>query len=596
MYADYPYSEDLAQIDDEIEEILENPMVKEMIKSLRRGAANDEDEIGGDGGWADTDDGEYPEREVDRLPKNFNVDEKYNLEFGRDQYKVTDKNYSYLDPYPIEDIGKMIVCRTSEYNPYIDKVVVIEANPNDPKHIFDAMGRNPPKYTTDERGRRFISNGVSADDARRKGLLDKFHELGFTSTSHISSMFAGPAMDEVYKNKENKLKPSIVSAAINQNASPFDKKSFTKEDSNSYMFAAQYKGFHDLYRKNLMLQMNHRLTQEAIEKNREYYPSGHPRDPNNLGMSFTWDSFEAIAKQCANDAFKRTMEMMKFQHTHDKVNKKLQTFTEKFDEKIKPKIKNDDIIQAFGREFKRHKGESWTKAIKRIRPELKAFAAKKFDEMKDKGMIPILAKAIAESRGSKVVTEDHLKRASQAFEHARKNPIEFRSAAQIVRQVTGNDRELTRRALHSLDGRSSQQRSFKDLEAIGARLHAHQNGRTRVRKEDKIHGTTFAASALIGVPPKPLSVGRSQAIREFGYSVEEAKKVRKAMQKNVGRIKDDAGKDKTREQLLKRAEKATDQKIEPDQSQGKPKPGGNDQDDGGYTPDGSGGGRGKRRR
>jgi hypothetical protein len=586
MYTDYPDSRDLAQIDDELEEILELPMVKELIKSFRDKAANDDKEIGGDGGWADSeDDGEYPERSVDRLPKNFNVDEKYNLKFGRDQYQPTERNYTYTDPYPIEDIGRMLVCRTAEYNPDTDSVDVIEANPNDPKSIFNAMGSYDPQLQSNVK--------TAGDISRRLGLLNKFHELGFTSTSHISSMFAGPAMGEVYK--KHHLKQSIVSAAINQNADPLNKKSFNMADSHSYMFAGQNKGFHDLFRKNLMLQMNHRLTQEAIEKNRTYYPSGEPRNPKDMGKSFTWDSFEAIALQSAHDAFKRTQEMMKLQRTQEKVDKKIQSFAERFDEKLKPKIKDDNIIQAFDKQFKRRKNETPAEAGKRIRQEFKPFAAKKFAELKDDGMIPILAKAIAESRGSKIVTADHLKQANQVFEHARKNPVEFRSASQIVRQVTGTDKELTRRALHSLDGRSSQQRSFKNLESMGARLHAHQNGRSRVLKADKIHGTTFAASALIGVPPKPLRAGMSQALKEHGYSVEDAVKVRKAMQKNAGRIKDETGKDKSREQLLRRAQVA-EQKIERDQAQDKPKSGGNDQDDGGYTPDGSGGGRGKKRR
>ncbi|MGM3218208.1 hypothetical protein ACSQ5K_26555 [Pseudomonas sp. PhalM4] len=284
---------------------------------------------------------------------------------------------------------------------------------------------------------------------------------------------------------------------------------------------------------------------------------------------------------------------MEMRRTQEAVKETLTPFKEQFKQRLQPKIKEDNMIEGFGKTFKVHKNEKPKEAIKRIRTEFKSFASKKFDEYQGKGLESILAQGIASSRGSKVVTADHIKQASEIFSRARKNPVEFRSVSRIVRQVTGNDQQAHQQLMHSMDGRSSFQRSQKNLERMGMHLHALAEGRTRVRKEDRIHGQAFAATATLGVPPKALKVAFNEAIQAGGHTPQEVLEVRKRMQKAANRIKDDSGKEKTREQLLDKVK----QDNTPDQAiDKKPKPSWQDDQDDGYSPDGPGGGRGKRRR
>ena len=529
-YEIYPTSEELEQAEEDLQDLLEIPAVKEVLAAQRKAAANS------------------PTFNPADLP-----------------------DYTYADPYAIDDMQKMLVCITAEYNPNTQQVDVIKADPNDPSELFDVMSRS--------------------ERASTQGTLRKFEEAGVTNTSQVSQFFAEVAMNKVYE--KYALKSAIVSRATSSNVNVL-KANFNEKEGHSYLFSAANKDFHNTFHKNFLLQMNHRITQEAIEKNRTYYPSGEQRRPF-LQDSFTWDKFEAMAAQCASDAFKRTQHIVRLQQTQEYLQQRFKTYSEQFKAKLQPKIKDDNFIEGFGKTFKAHKNETQSQTIKRIKSEFKEFSNKKFVELKGKGMEVILAQGIAISRGAESVTADHIKEAIDLFNMARKRPVEFRSASRIIHLVAGNDKDLANSMLHNLDGRSSLQKSRKTLERMGMHLHANQAGRTKVRKEDTIHGQAFMASATLGVPRKPLKTAMAQAMKTSGYSVEEVIAVRKRMQKNVGRIKDDSGKDTNRERILSNVAPGAERKLQRDDQ--KPKPGRqDDNDDGGYTPDGSGGGRGKKPR
>lgn len=551
----YPTSEDLELAEEDIQEFLDDPVVLELQRIQEEATRQAE------------------QGQIVDIPDFLESDEYAEFDYSLDaddQALVEHPDYTYADQYNVLDINKMLVCKTAEFNPSSGVVEEITANPDDPSHLFEAMSRS--------------------ERASTHGTLGKFEQMGVNKTSHVSEFFAKDAMNAVYE--KYALKSSIVSRST---SSKIDivKGDFNMAESHSYIFSAANKDFHAMFHKSYLLQMNHRLTQEAIEKNRNFFPSGQQRNPDHMQDSFTWEKFQKMALQCAQDAFKRTQYIMEMRRTQEAVQETLKPYREQFKQRMQPKIKDENVIEGFGKTFRVHKGEKPKAAATRIRTEFKAYAAKKFDEYQGKGMESILAQGIASSRGSKVVTVDHLKQASEIFSRAKKNPVEFRSMSRIIRQVTGNDQQAQQQLIHSMDGRSSFQRSQKNLERMGMHLHALSEGRTRLRKEDRIHGQAFAATATLGVPPKPLKVALNEAIKAGGHTPQEVLDVRKRMQNAANRIKDDSGKDKTREQLLDkvRQDKTPDQTIDQ-----KPKPSWQDDQDDGYSPDGPGGGRGKRRR
>lgn len=564
--SDYPSSEELREAEERIEELY-------YIESMQ-----DRIELGGSDVYIPTDgeEGNLPTEKENVLPWSFD-NAGYNFEYGRDKYEHPTENFTYLDPYKIDDFERMMVCRTSEYNPMTQEMDVIEANPNDPSHLFEVMARS--------------------ESNRVQGTLNLFQEKNVTKTSQVSEFFWKEAMQGEYEKRG--LKAHIASSPAAADIS-IVKQDFKLEEAHSYLFAHSNKGFHELFHKNFLLEMNHRITQEAIEKNRDFFPSGDAlQDQDRKG--FDWKSFQVMAKQCADDAFKRTERFMSMQRLKENVQEDVRNYQQKFRDTLKPKIVKDNFVETFGKEFKARKHETQGESIKRIRTEYRQFADKKFGELKDKGIETILAQGIAKARGMKSVTAEHVKQAQEIFERARKDPVKFRSTEKIVRQVSGDNRELTQSMLHNLDGRSTFQRSYKTLERFGAHLHAHQDGRSRTRKEDILEGRAFAASSLLRVPPEKLKNEMARAMREEGYSAQDALETRKRMLKSVGKLKDDAGELTNRERILKTvapsAAKAVDkqeqqeqkqqdrqeQQKQQEQQEKKPQ---SSHDDGGYSPDG----------
>lgn len=489
-------------------------------------------------------------------------------------------DYTYPDPYDTYDMSKLLLCETAEMIPG-KGLVITRQDPNDPSVLFDVMSRSENPSTL--------------------GTLNMFKSNGVVSTTGVSQFFFKEAMLESYGSRG--YKSTIVSKPGNANATnvypdPLRpgrfKTNYDEKEAHSYDFARTYKGFHKIYHQCFLSQMNHRLTQEAIELNRRYYPSGKSRRDYGQTIpkySLSFDKFKAVAKESSEIAFKRAMQICVVQREQRSIQKFVKPYAESFKIRQVPKIKDQTFIESFGKRFAPKKNETMPEALPRIQKEYKAHGQKHIDKMISKGGIEVMAQGIAESLGVQAVTVDHIKQATEYFKKARKNPAEFHSEALVFQQVTGPvDTAATEKLLHSLnDGRSSFQRNRKSFHTLGEHLHAHSDGRTRVRKEDKIHGMALAASATLGVPPKALATAQRHALKEAGYNVGEVTKARQQMAKAAGRVKDERGKDTSRDELLKRAEpvqQVKDKPVEPKR--------GPDDDDGGYTPDGSGGRRRRR--
>lgn len=527
--SDYPTSEELQEIEEDLQEFMDTPTVKQLKSHKEKLAANSESF------------GQMPD--FSEMP-----------------------DYTYADPYDIMDVGALVYCETAEFNPNTGNVDIIVVDANDVNPLFEAMART--------------------DYASTLGTLRLFHEKNVTNTTQVSQFFAEDAMNKVYD--QYLLKPHILSNPSKVGNANVVNVNFNTKESWTYVFGAANKDFHSTFHKNFLVQMNHRITQEAVEKNRNFFANGTQRNPDHMRDSFTWDKFQKMAKQCAEDAFKRTQHMMIIQKTNNALET-IKTYAKSF-KKLEPKIKEEYVIKSFDKEFKLRKNESLKQAIPRIKSELKSHANKRFDELKnERGIDRVLAQGLAQARGSKTVTVAHIKEANEMYSQMKKNPAVYRSLSKIFEQVTGNDKAAKQALIHSMDGRSSNQRNRKTLEIMGAHLYANSQGRTRVLKGDKIHGQAFAATATLGVPPKRLKDAREEAYQAHSYDKQDVIKARQQMAKAAGRVKDERGKDTSRDELLKRAEpvqQVKDKPVEPKR--------GPDDDDGGYTPDGSGGRRRRR--
>lgn len=570
---EYPSGDELQEAEEQIEDLLSDPAIQQLIEMRGRKLSISMGAMDG-------------QVEEPRLPETF-LPGKFDLSYGRKNYKPTEEEFTYDTPYKLGDFERMIVCRTSEYNFDTNRQDIIEANPNDPSHVLNAMR--------------------DSDDKRVTGLLEKRFCMAKTTTG-ISMTFAAKAIDDFYRKKG--LNPNIIS---NPSSGRVDhvKGNYNKREGRSYAFATENPEFHRRFQENVLLQMNHRITQEAIEKNRTFFPDGSELTRKQKS-GFTFGDFVTIANEAAADAFARTRHQMKLAENLEKANKTVESYRQQFNRAMKPKLADENMVEAFGKQFKARKHETKGQAVNRIRKEYRQFAHKKFDELQGKGIEVILAQGIARSRGLSTVTMVELKEAHSIFAAARKDPVTFRSPERIIKQVTGKDKELTSALLHNLDGRSTFQRSYKTVERFGAHLSANADGRTRLRKTDREEGKAFAAGSLMGVPPSNLAHAMSATMKDRGYSAKEAVEARGRMLRSVGKIKVEGGKEATRDDLrpnvITAAGKAAKELpggksgvkeqvyILPDKQDlppGLDQERGNDND--GPAPDGSGKGRGRRR-
>lgn len=515
------------------------------------------------------------------MPESFDPKKGYNKEYRRNDYSYTDRDWTFEDPYdPVDmkDFDRMFVCRTNEYDPETGRQKLIEANPNDPKHLLEAMEMA----------------GDIMDSNRVKGLAKKFESAN--TTTAISMTFAHEAMSSVYKDNglhfETMSNPSSSRVSIKNG-------NLNSKTPHSYSYSVndKYDGrFHKLFQDNFLMQMNHRLTQEAIERNREYFPNGIPLGSHDK-EGFTFDKFKSIGLQCATDAYSRTKIQLDLIKKHEIAIEKNKAFAEQFKKDMAPKIKNENMIEGFGREFKVHKGETHAEAVKRMRLEFKEHGKKFCNDLEGRGIDVILAQGLAKSRGSDQVSDAHIREANDIWKEMRNNPLKYNSTERMIREVTGSNPDLHKSLMHNLDGRSTFQRSYHTMQRYGEHLHCYADGRTRIRDEDRQAAKAFAASTLMSSDDEGLATRLRKTIEHNGYSPEQAISGRNRMLESVGKLNAKDGQAVTREEirqplLEKATNKAAREMAAKQNASPPPAPTGDDQ---GPEPGGPSKGKGKGR-
>lgn len=456
----------------------------------------------------------------DLMPESFDP-KKYNQEYRRNDYSYTDRDWTFEDPYdPVDpkDFDRQFVCRTNEYDPETGRQKLIEANPNDPRHLIEAMSMSAEVM----------------DSNRLRGLVRRFEQAN--TTTAISMTFAHEAMKNVYYEREG-VDFEVMSNPSSSRISIKNGNLNSKTPNNhTYMFMSRYEGFHRMFQDNFLMQMNHRLTQEAIERNREYFPSGAPLgNPDKEG--FTFDKLKSISQQCAQDAFSRTQIQLDLIRQHNIALERNKAFAEQFKKEMAPKIKNENMIEGFGREFKAHKGETHADTVKRMRQEFKEHGKKFCDGLEGRGIDLILAQGLAKSRKSDQVTDAHIREANDLWKEMRKNPLKYNSTERMIREVTGSNQDLHTSLMHNLDGRSSFQRSYHTMQRYGEHLHCYADNRTRIRDEDRQAAKAFAASTLMTSKDEDLATRLRKTIEHNKYSPEQAISGRNRMLESAKREK-----------------------------------------------------------
>lgn len=492
----------------------------------------------------------------DLMPKSFDPKKGYNQEYRRNDYSYTDRDWTFEDPYdPVDpkDFDRQFVCRTNEYDPDTGRQKLIEANPNDPRHLIEAMEMS----------------AEIMDSNRVRGLIKRFEKAN--TTTAISMTFSHEAMGAVYR--DNGLNFEVMSNPSSSRVSIQNGNLNSKtQNCHSYHFLSQNKDFHRLFQDNFLMQMNHRLTQEAIERNREYFPSGVPLgNPDKEG--FTFDKFKAISQQCAQDAFSRTQIQIDLIKQHEIALERNKAFAEQFKKEMAPKIKNESMIEGFGREFKVHKGETHTEAVKRMRLEFKEHGKKFCDGLEGRGIDLILAQGLAKSRQSDQVTDAHIREANNLWKEMRNNPLKYNSTERMIREVTGSNQDLHKSLMHNLDGRSTFQRSLNTMQRYGEHLNCYADNRTRIRDEDRQAAKAFAASTLMTSKEEDMATRMRKTMEHNNLSPSQAIGARNRMLLAEGKLTTNQGQPITREEIRQPLlEKATNKAAKEMEAKQAPKP------------------------
>lgn len=500
------------------------------------------------------------------MPESFDPKKGYNQEYRRNDYSYTDRDWTFEDPYdPVDpkDFDRQFVCRTNEYDPDTGRQSLIEANPNDPRHLIEAMHMSEDAYR---------STGIREDlaDANRiKGLIKRFE--GASSTTVISMTFAREAMTEVYEENildyETMADPSsaqvsTIKGTLKANSANVSTKAYAKAN----------KDLHRLFQDNFLMQMNHRLTQEAIERNREYFPNGIPLGAPDK-QSFTFDKFKDIARQCAQDSFERAKIQQSLIRHRELAIEKNKAFAEQFKKEMAPKIKNESMIEGFGKEFKARKGETHGESVKRMRLEFKDHGKKFCDDLERRGIDVILAQGLAKKLGSDQVTSEHIRQAQDLWKDIRKNPLKYSSTESMIERVTGHNEDLKKYLMHNLDGRSTFQRSLNTMQRYGEHLNCYADNRTRIRDEDRQAAKAFAASTLMTSKEEDMATRMRKTMEHNNLSPSQAIGARNRMLLAEGKLTTNQGQSITREEIRQPLlEKATNKAAKEMEAKQAPKP------------------------
>lgn len=429
------------------------------------------------------------------------------------------------------NIEKFLVARTVEHIPG-EPLSVIEAKPNDPTNILEVMDRTSPQA---------------------HGLANRYRDEGVTSTTHISLIYYGDAATRIYDsknlNQEVVRKDNIHSLISGKYVLPersrpesltFENLKEIRGDSlmSSVAWQKQYPNFDATLKTQFLIEMNHRLAQEALDRQRRYDAKGNEiQEQDRKGLSFK--ETEGMANEVMKSAWNRTMHICAMNRELEKQRKANKENTRKYQDKLKPIVKSQSFVSGFGKKIERKKGETLRQAIPRIRAEYKEHAEKEIQKLENKGFEIILAQAIADERSRKnlaaginrstSVSMADLLVAKSIIRDARKDPITFNSTDRILQEAT-REKSIREMAMKKLDGRSTFQRSYKTLTTLGEYMSADKNGRTRRKTIDKDAGKLFTAQVLKDTPPKRINLEMKKAMDKNGYSVNHAIEARRRME------------------------------------------------------------------
>lgn len=465
------------------------------------------------------------------------------------------------------NIDQFLVARTVENIPG-EPLNIMEAKPNDPTNILEVMDRSGPQT---------------------RGLADRYREEGVTTTTHISLMYYEDAVTKIYDSKnldQAVVKRDNIHSLISgkyilpERARPetitYENLKEIRGDSliASVAWQKRYPNFDETLKTQYLIEMNHRLSKEALERQRLYDSKGNQiQDQDRKGLGFK--STEDMSNQVMKAAWTRTMHICSMNRELEIQRKANKENTRKYQDKLKPTIKNQSFIEGFGKNFKRKDGETLRQAVPRIRSEFKEHATKEIEKLENKGFEIIMAQTVAQERNRKnmavgiakntTVERADLLVARSIIKDAKKDPIKFNNTDRILQEIS-RDKTIRDEALKKLDGRSTFQRSHKTVSTLGEYMNADKDGRTRRKKMDKDAGKLFSAQALKDVPPKRISGEMKKAMDRNGYSVDhalEARRKMEAMQKretikvktDKGMAAEEASKEKILREVKERAAK-----------------------------------------
>ena len=425
----------------------------------------------------------------------------------------------------LDDLESLRVCRTYEVKFGDTKPSRIEARADDIDHLLKSMSN----YEADLKSRGQNANKVTA-------LLERFSK--HKSLSTISKGFAEDAVRRYCE--KNGYDYSILSNPSYIKKTPI--KDFQPGDPRSKTFNLlnSAPNYYEALIGSAVIQINHRITQEAIEKNRFSFANGIELVPENR-QGFTYDKFEKIADGAIGIAMQRIALQSMTLHAIQKAREESKKLVSRHQlqkeqrEVIKLGLEENGIVKSFGKRFVIRKGEGIQSALKRISKDFREHAAKKLEEFESKGLDVILAQGIAKAHKDEKVGRAHLEKARQLIEQAKRNPIKYSGLEKIFRQAVGpENKNLVNEMQGKLRADSAFQRSYNAYRKIGEHLNANREGRTRrIQKFDGEKGRLFAANVLRD--SRRITQNLSESIRDNGYSVSSALKAQKSLKRSIGK-------------------------------------------------------------
>ncbi|PBK53831.1 hypothetical protein C6380_17630 [Pseudomonas syringae pv. actinidiae] len=433
---------------------------------------------------------------------------------GRDQYVPATEAFTNFRPISAHrSIHELRVVRTEVYDDEDDRTYTLEVDPNDPEPLRHALRR--------------LAADPRIDPLQKRGAEGTAkHFDKFATTGQISLIFESE-MHSVLR--ENYLNPKVVMDRSRQHYdSVLDEVAHKAGDSSarSKEFCLMYPDFYDKFREYFLAVNNYRLTLTAVEKNRLFDPITKEPFPFGVKTGLTWNKLQGIAKQSAEEAFRRTKLHYEMANRQEKSKTAVQSANAKLEREIRDINKGarhdigflSNFLKQSGMKFRASlQGETSAGAVKRFRAEYRAFANKELDALEKRGLQMILAIASAKSLGKDTVGSVDMDRAAKVIQEARRVPGAYTSPKRMIYKIVGNDAELGNKLMLMLDGRRSFARNVDVVAKFGQSSSRVSRGDSRVKREDREEGKRFAASTFLRVLDKGENVAHAM-IQEFKRS------------------------------------------------------------------------------